>query len=85
LIVIFLSPLASSNPDGLNRVAMDLGFIHTAQTGAGPLAGYKIPFLINASVSKIVAGAIGAIVVLGLAILAGRVLQKKSKIENPKS
>ncbi len=28
LVVVLLSPMASVNPDGLNRVAMDLGFIH---------------------------------------------------------
>jgi cobalt/nickel transport system permease protein len=78
LVVVLLSPLASTNPDGLNRVAMDLGFIASAQFGAGPLAGYIVPFLANASASKIVAGAIGAIVVLVLAIVAGRALQKKS-------
>jgi len=78
LIVIFLSPLASTNPDGLNRVAMNLGFINTAQVGTGPLARYTVPFLANASASKIVAGILGAIVVLGLAIFAGRSLQKKS-------
>jgi len=38
LVVVLLSPLASANPDGLNRVAIDLGFIHTAQTRVGPLA-----------------------------------------------
>src|SRR5258706_2564976 len=74
LIVIFLSPLASTNPDGLNRVAMNLGFIHTAQVGAGPLARYTVPFLANAAASKIAAGAIGAFVVLVLATLAGRSL-----------
>ena len=84
LIVVLLSPLASTDPDGLNRVAMNLGFIHTAQSGTGPLAGYTLPFLANASVSKIAAGTIGAIVVLSLAIFTGRTLQKKSKIENPK-
>src|SRR5258706_15238189 len=78
LIVIFLSPLASTNPDGLNHVAMNLGFIHTAQVGTGPLARYTVPFLANASVSKIVAGILGAIVVFGLAIFEGRSLQKKS-------
>ena len=78
LIVIILSPLASTNPDGLNRVAMNLGFIHAAQIGSGPLARYTVPFLANASASKIVAGVLGAIVVLALAILTGRMLQKKS-------
>jgi cobalt/nickel transport system permease protein len=78
LTVVLLSPMASVSPDGLNRVAMDLGFIHTAQSGAGPLAGYKVPFLANASLAKVVAGTIGAIVVLALIWIAGRSLQKKS-------
>ena len=74
LIVVLLSPLASTNPDGLNRVAEDLGFINAAKSGAGPLAGYAIPFLANASVSKIAAGALGILAVLGLTFLAGRTL-----------
>jgi len=78
LTVVLLSPLASVNPDGLNRVAMNLGFFNTAHFASGLLAGYKIPFLGNTPVSKIAAGAIGLLVVLGLAFLAGRALQKKS-------
>ena len=78
LILVLLSPLASANPDGLNRVAMDLGFIATAHAGAGPLAGYRIGFIGNAALARIAAGAIGLLVVLGLAALAGRALQKRS-------
>jgi len=85
LAVVLLSPLASTDPDGLNRVAMNLGFIHTAQTGSGPLAGYTIPFLTNMPVSKIVAGTIGVIVVLVLGILAGRTLQKRTQLTDSKS
>lgn len=85
LVVVLLSPLASVNPDGLNHVAMNLGFIHTAHLASGPLAGYKIPFLANATLSKIAAGAVGVLVVLGLAFLAGRSLQKKAQVEDHKS
>ena len=84
LIVVFLSPLASTDPDGLNRVATDLGFIGSARSSAGPLAGYMIPFLANVSLSKVIAGAIGISVVLGLAVLAGRTLQKKTPVQNRK-
>jgi cobalt/nickel transport system permease protein len=77
LIVVLLSPLAS-----VNRVATDLGFIHSAQSGNGPLAGYNIPFLANSSMGKIMAGVLGAAVVLTLVFLAGRTLQKKSDIQN---
>jgi cobalt/nickel transport system permease protein len=82
LAVILLSPLASVNPDGLNRVAMDLGFIHVAQSGSGPFAGYSIPFLANTSIGKIAAGALGALVVLALVWIAGRSLQKKSETKD---
>jgi cobalt/nickel transport system permease protein len=78
LVVVVLAPMASRNPDGLNRVAMDLGFIHNAQSGIGPFAGYMIPFLGSASASKIVAGVIGALVVLFLILVAGRSMQKKA-------
>ncbi len=76
--VVLLSPLASVNPDGLNRVAINLGFIRTAQAGTGPLAGYTLAALGKTPLSRIAAGAIGILVVLALAVLAGRSLQKKS-------
>src|SRR5215208_3485844 len=69
LAVVLLSPLASTNPDGLNRVAADLGFIHTAQTRVGPLAGYTIPFLQSLSLSRIAAGAVGLTIVGGVVVL----------------
>ncbi len=78
LAVVLISPLASLNPDGLNRVALDLGFFRTGQVGAGPLAGYKIAFLGDAGWTKILAGAMGALVVLGLAFLLGRLLHKRT-------
>lgn len=83
LAVILLSPLASANPDGLNRVAMDLGFIQTAQTTSGPLAGYTVPFLSSVPASRIVAGVIGVIVVLAIAFITGRSLQSKRDLDTP--
>lgn len=85
LSVVALSPLASTDPDGLNRVAMNLGFIKSAQSAGGPLAGYTIPFLVHSSFGKIVAGAIGVLAVLVLASITGRSLQKRSETENRKS
>ena len=83
LAVVALSPFASTNPDGLNRVAMDLGFFQTAQSGVGPLAGYAVPFLNSATASKIAAGIIGVIVAGVIALLIGRGM--KSQISNRKS
>jgi len=77
LAVVLLSPLASVNPDGLNRVAMNLGFMANAQTGSGPLAGYKVPFFALASQSKVAAGVIGIIVVGAVIMLIARGMKAK--------
>jgi cobalt/nickel transport system permease protein len=78
LLVVVLSPLASTNPDGLNRVAMNLGFIHSAQTHAGPLTGYTLPLLKSLSLSKITSGAIGLAVVSLIVILFSQGMKAKS-------
>ena len=79
LVVVLLSPLASSNPDGLERVAMDMGFIEAGQSAPYEIIpDYTLPFLGETPVSTIASGAIGVLVVLGLAILAGRSLVKKT-------
>lgn len=78
LVVVLLSPLASTNPDGLERVATDLGFINTAQPAVFQIIpDYTIPFLGATPISTIVAGAIGVIVVLAIAFIVGRSLQTK--------
>ena len=77
LVVAAFSPLASSQPDGLNRVAEDLGFGAQAQ---GPvfelLSGYAVPIMNNEVLSKIVAVVVGTLVVFGLAWLVARIQRK---------
>ena len=78
LAVVLLSPFASASPDGLERVAEDLGFINIAQTAPYEvIPDYTIPFLGATPISTIVAGVIGVIVVLAIAFIAGRSLQSK--------
>lgn len=79
LVVVLLSPLASASPDGLERVAEDIGFISAGQSAPYEIIpDYTLPFLGETPLSTIVAGAIGVLVVLGIAFVAGRSLQKKS-------
>jgi cobalt/nickel transport system permease protein len=79
LIVVLLSPLASADPDGLERVAIDMGFIDAGQSAPfAIIPDYTVPFLGETPLSTIAAGAIGVLVMLGLAFIAGRSLQKKS-------
>jgi cobalt/nickel transport system permease protein len=86
LLVVLLSPLASASPDGLERVAEDLGFIGMAQSAPfAILPGYTVPFLGETPLSTILAGAVGVIIVLGLVFIAGRSLQKKSEHRDNRS
>lgn len=77
LIALLLAPFASANPDGLERVASDLGFIgHGADSSFQVLPNYTLPFLGSTSISTILAGATGALVVAVLAIVLVRILRR---------
>ena len=79
LFAVLLSPLASASPDGLERVAKNMGFLHLGQSAPYQiLPDYTIPFLGNTALSTIVAGAVGALVVLGLMVVIGKSLQRKT-------
>jgi cobalt/nickel transport system permease protein len=80
LIVVLLAPLASANPDGLERVAEDLNFIGLgADAPYAILPDYTIPFLGETSLSTIVAGTVGALVVAAVAVGVGRLLRRPAK------
>jgi len=68
LLVVLLSPFASTDPDGLERVAINLGFIKaTSAASYQILPDYTVPFLGKSGLSTILAGVVGILVVLVLA------------------
>jgi len=68
LAVASLSPLASSSPDGLERVAEDKGFIELAQGSPFEvIADYVFPGIENEAVATILAGLIGTLILFGVA------------------
>ncbi len=78
LLAVLISPLASGNPDGLEKVASDLGFLGSGLDAPYQLLpDYSIPFLGDTAISTILAGAVGAIVLIGLVVLLGRNLRRK--------
>jgi len=80
VVVIVLAPLASSDPDGLERVAIDSGFAEQGQEAAYEiLPGYSIPGLGDGSLSLIVAGLVGVTLIFGAMWLLGRVLARRSR------
>lgn len=78
----FLSYYASSDPDGLEKVAEEKGFLDTAKdsVNAGtPLADYGITGLDNERLSVGLSGAIGVLVTLIVAFMIFKAIAKKGK------
>jgi cobalt/nickel transport system permease protein len=79
LVVAAFSPLASGAPDGLNRVAADLGFDTRALNPVYEVFfGYALPFVNNPNVSRIVAVGLGTLIVFGIAFVAARLQRNKA-------
>ena len=90
-LALFVSPYASSWPDGLDKVAEQFGFAGQArETIKGWFADYKISGVSSAALATGLAVVIGAGLMFGLAWLAGRFLAAErktavSKNRNPKN
>ncbi len=77
LILALFSPLASPFPDGLARVASDLGFASAAKPSLpAVLKGYTLPFLRNPAIAAIVAVLLGTLVAFTVAVVVGRLAAK---------
>jgi cobalt/nickel transport protein len=80
LLVAFLSPLASSSPDGLEKVAEDKGFIEEAAESPYELmADYLFPGVENEAVATILSGIIGTLAIFGLVYGVSRLLRVKQE------
>ena len=67
LAVACLSPLASSSPDGLERVAEDKGFIDLGREAPFQvIADYVLPGIENEALATILAGLIGTLILFGV-------------------
>jgi hypothetical protein len=78
VLVVAAAIWASTDPDGLERVAQDLGFNDAGQEpGFQILPDYTIPGLDGAA-STIVAGLIGVVVVFLVMLVLGRLLARRS-------
>ena len=69
LALVILAPLASSNPDGLERLAESQGFAESAtEAPFSVLSGYLFPGIENETVAVLLAGWVG---VTAIFLLAG--------------
>ena len=79
-VVIVLAPFASSDPDGLERVAIDTGFAEQGTEASFQiLPDYSVPFLGDSAASLIVAGLVGVALLFAGMWLLGRVLARRAR------
>jgi len=80
LLLVILSPLASSSPDGLERVAEDKGFIGRAlEPVINIIPDYVVPGVANETLATILAGIIGILILFGISYGLARLLKAKNE------
>jgi cobalt/nickel transport protein len=81
VIGVFLSPFASSSPDGLERVAEDKGFIERALESSLPsiIPDYAFPGIESEKLATSLAGLVGVVLTFGVAVVIGRVIARKNR------
>jgi cobalt/nickel transport protein len=78
VIAGFLSLLASSAPDGLERIAEDKGFLaRTKVVLRAPLPDYLWPGINNGKAASIFSGVTGTLLMFGLGCSAAWLLRRK--------
>jgi cobalt/nickel transport system permease protein len=69
LALAVLSPIASSNPDGLEWVAEQAGFLETAREATFTIIpDYVMPGVSDEALATIIAGVVGTVLVFGIAL-----------------
>jgi cobalt/nickel transport system permease protein len=83
-LAVFISPYASSWPDGLAKVAEKFGFEGRASTLIKTfIPDYKMPGISSEGIATAIAGAVGTLIMFGLANVVGRVLVKDETGRQP--
>ncbi len=78
ITLVFLAPLASTSPDGLERVAENEGFVDRARESIFKvMPDYLFPGNMNEALATIIAGLVGTILVFGLVYLIALWLRRQ--------
>ena len=83
-IMVFLAvfiPLASSSPDGLERVVENFGVEEAAPIWNGVMSDYTIAAIANPYVSTLLAGILGTLMVLVAGFVLGKVITPKKQTQ----
>jgi hypothetical protein len=80
LVISIITPLASSSPDGLEKVAEDKGFADAARSSPFNLiANYVFPGIHNKTLATILAGLTGTILIFGITYLLALLLKTRKQ------
>ena len=80
MVALFLSPLASSRPDGLERVAKDYGFIEKGEQVPvlkSPIPDYIFPGFKNEKLATSISGLLGTVIIFGIGCSLAFLLKKR--------
>jgi len=84
VLAIFLSPFASSSPDGLEKVAEDKGFLSRAEGAevweSSPIPDYAMPGLGEGAIATGAAGLAGVAITFVLGYGLAKFLEKKEVV-----
>jgi cobalt/nickel transport system permease protein len=79
LVMVILSPLASANPDGLERVAEQQGFLSSSEAPLySIIPDYLLPGITNEALATIIAGFIGVLIIF-IVVLSAAFLRRKGR------
>lgn len=82
IVIAVLAPyLASSNPDGLEKSALQLNATDESSDYQAPFADYNVPLLGNGPYSEAIALVIGILVMLGLGYLVAYIFKRRKPPE----
>lgn len=81
-VAVFLSPIASTHPDGLERVAEDYGFVQQAQSTTAwqesPLPDYRVPGIHNEALSTALSGLAGTLIAFAFGFGVAKLVARRN-------
>jgi ABC-type sulfate transport system permease component len=78
IFLVFFIPLASTNPDGLEKVVQTYGAQENENLWSGLLSDYSFSSISDSYVSTLFAGIFGVLTVLLMGLLISKVMFRKT-------
>lgn len=80
LFITLFSPFASSHPDGLERVAEDKSFIHSAEGSSYEIIpDYTFPGVENERLATVLSGVVGVLIVTSVGLGIGYWMKRAAR------